>query len=510
MSTLDEHVAAGGTSLHAGYCPLDRWSVLLSAFLSVSGVGFWFFLVFPFGQHNESYGWIPSLELQSGWVWLTEHVVASTFRPLGQVTAWLSYRLSGGSIVPIQLFNVAVTVAAWLVTWGGVREKRLFALVAWVVGGVFFSGYIYLFHIHGVFYGPTLLFVAALVRFSDRRVSMVAWSGLVLGFVVALAYHPFSLPLFVAFVAALLTRVVHWAWLTGGAVAGLLVVAGAEHLFSVAVLPWTSETLPYLLTSYRMAEVHPLVSGTAVVLALLVSATIRLGTRARVTLGVAVLVGATACSFLDLPQSVVLVAICIAKAGIHGRWQLVFVLAGAAVLPFLTVVGTPTYTVFVYLACAYTAAIDASRLESWIAPWWRVGSSLAVAAMLAAFALLRMGVEIPLASRFSLPILAERERSLQLEQVVEWSQSSPYRRYELFLQQKHSGNPLRAQEGAIDRRYRPPTDRYYLRMYMAWRQSSLGGFLPGRRLLVLFGGAELPGREPVRRFPGRYAGDAVV
>ena len=63
----------------------------------------------------------------------------------------------------------------------GLREVRLFSLFALVAGGVFFAGYIWAFHLHGIFYGPLLLYVAALLRLAsgplDLRTLLAVFVG---------------------------------------------------------------------------------------------------------------------------------------------------------------------------------------------------------------------------------------------------------------------------------------------------------------------------------------------
>ncbi len=48
-----------------------------------------------------------------------------TYRPLGQATAWLGYRLSGGTIYPIELFNYLLAAVSWFILFLAIKEKNI-------------------------------------------------------------------------------------------------------------------------------------------------------------------------------------------------------------------------------------------------------------------------------------------------------------------------------------------------------------------------------------------------
>ena len=77
--------------------------------------------------------------------------------------------------------------------------EALFALIAFVTGGVFFSGYVHLFHIYGMFYVPVILVLGTLLRLYcsdtfDKREVWFAVIATLLAF-----WHPFATALFVGF-----------------------------------------------------------------------------------------------------------------------------------------------------------------------------------------------------------------------------------------------------------------------------------------------------------------------
>jgi hypothetical protein len=486
--------------------------------LAILGVSFWFFLAFPFANHNESYRWIVLLNTLGLSDWVGKGVVATTFRPLGQATAWLSYWLSDGSIYLIQLLNYAVSAAAWLLTFSSIREKRAFGLIALCVGGVFFSGYIYLFHIHGVFYGPVLLLTAALLRLSGKSVATgisIFWvTGLSIVFSL---YHPFSLLVCLAFLVGLALdarptlKRIHYL-LAGSAV--LICLGSIRVLESSATPPWAVENFLGFLTSYRMVEVHPVVSVASFVFAVLTVVSVSLPWRTRaVWLGSCVALVVTFRS-LGVPVILVWVLVCFAKM-IHLKdWPVAFIVLGTSLLPATTSVGTPTYTVFVFMVCSFALASDWSVLESWLELVSGRTAFLLCFVPILLLVALRLGADVPIISKLSKPILAEKEKTFQLEAIIEWMMASPYAADELTLGQTH-GTPLEAGDEAIDRTHRPPTSYFYLKKYISWRRTqapvhSSSTWASKGTLTVFFGGQELEGAEPLFWVIGDFAGTANV
>ena len=65
--------------------------------LAALGIGCWFIIGFPFGNHNESYYWVAQFQYGSLWDVLWSKRLAATPRPLGQSFAFLGWQLAGGS-----------------------------------------------------------------------------------------------------------------------------------------------------------------------------------------------------------------------------------------------------------------------------------------------------------------------------------------------------------------------------------------------------------------------------
>src|SRR6185295_2250201 len=162
--------------------------------LAVSGISFWFLLGFPFAHHNESYDWVAWIETPHLAKVAWHHFFgAGGYRPLAMSTAWFLYRVADGSLIPIQLFNFITTGTAWWILARAANAPRTFALAALVSGGVLFSGYLYLFHLHGVFYGPMLLWLACALRGYFLGMTRDRLGALSLAALAIAMFHPYTI-----------------------------------------------------------------------------------------------------------------------------------------------------------------------------------------------------------------------------------------------------------------------------------------------------------------------------
>lgn len=480
--------------------------------LAVLGISFWFFIGFPFANHNESFVIVTQLgQMSFGDVLVDRIYPVANYRPLGQAVAWLGYTLGGGSIASVQLFNYMLAAGAWLVLFSALRERRVVAIAAMIGGGVFFSGYIYLFHLHGVFYSPFLVSMALLFLVETRPLTRSLLGLVSAAAFVAAFFHPYALPVYIAaMVGFSLERPAEFRpfWLM---IAGGLIVAVGMLVFLVILPRHESamslpEMLAGLVASYRMIEVHPAVSAVAAVLAILTGWSLR--TRwfspAGAAIGTAVLTGVA--WFLGVPLIAVWIVVCLLKAALMRKWWLVFVIGGASLLPAPAATGSPTYAVFVILMSTGTLALGWSDAEQRIHGWV---DRLAIPVVAAAFVLLvlvRLDVSVPGISRLAAPILAEKERTYQMEEMARWLVASPYRDHEpVFL--RSSLNP-RAATDVVDRRFRPPTNQEYLSKYM--RMVRGGEAAPERVVFIGFGGEDMPGGTRLMDLSAPHAGTASM
>ena len=200
------------------------------------------------------------------------------------------------------------------------------------------------------------------------------------------------------------------------------------------------------------------------------------------------------------------VAACLLKAASRGWWTLAALLAVAFVLPVASATGSPTYTVFALMLSTATAALgdqDLERRLGFIEGWPAV--AVAVAAAMLAVAL-RGGVDVPVVSKLARPLLAESERTHQLETLVDRLLHSPLRDRPLRLY-RDANSPMLA-DNSVDRTHRPPTQELFFEHYVRLRRGHEA--LPGDTLWIAFGGDRVPGGRPVELLRGRFAGEAAA
>lgn len=482
----------------------------------LGGFVFWLILGFPFQHHNESYVWASYLE-QGTFVECAFSKLASVanFRPLGQATAWLTYRLSEGSVVPAQAFNVLVTLAAWLVAFFRIDERHIFSVTSFFVAGTLFSGYIFIFHLHGVFYAPVLLLLSILVFWylpdpSPRSTILATVLS-----VVAALFHPYALILFLSATTGLLlehrattTRAQFVTLLSGAVVAGgvivLLVILPGNQISAPMAERWAG-----FLTSYKATEVHPVIAAVVgVFIVATVSSTantiiarvVRLAIIAPVVLGTLL---------LGFPLLLVWIAVSAVKAFASGRFGLGALIIGSALLPAIAPTGSPTYAVYVCMLCAITLPLgwrDAEHVCARLRP--AIGISV-LSLVIVTSIVMRVGGHVPVLSPLAAPMIAEREKTEQMSKILEWWRNSAHAESPLLLA-RDAKNPV-DERGSLDRRFRPPTSNVHLRTYFRW----LGYPVWHERvapevLLVYFGGEHTGNDEILYEVTAPVAGPARV
>lgn len=483
---------------------LEAWLPWLAA----AGLAFWFVIGLPWGPHNESFDWIIRLEQRSlaGALFQPFPSVLS-LRPLGTGAAWLLYRWGGHGVALAQVVNALFAMAAWWYAARGIRERRLFAVLGLVAGGVFFAGYIFVFHLHGIFYGPVLLFVAALLRSARGPLDLRALLGVFAGGLVTALVHPYALPLTVAFVlgAALESRVLRT---PAGAGAITVVLSGATAAYLLLV-PGGSRSLPGdhlngLVTSFATLEVNRIGSMVAGVLAAWTASRAMPGAAGSM-MGVATLALAGAGVMIGAPVLPLWIMWAASHAMRRGHWTLAAVVGACALLPLPNPTGSPTYAVFAVLAAAFATACDDAGGEGQFHALRPAHVAGMLVVLFATAVAVREGVRVPVVAGLARPIFAEGERTRQFEVLVRDYLASPWRTHPArFMHDADSpvaGAPM-------ERAHRPPTNQEHLGSWLDWRRG--GPATAADTLLFTFGGEAVPGTDTVLVAHGRYAGDALV
>lgn len=482
------------------------------AWLSAAGLGFWFLTGFPFGNHNESYYWVARFAHERGWDIVWTKTLAATPRPLGQALAYLSWQLSGGSIWPAQIFNFALAALALYLIALVVSQTRTFALAMIVVGASFFTGYIYLFHLHGIFYSPVLVLIAALLYVHEAgraKPALADAAACASALAFGLLFHPYSLIIFLGYIAGLSLERWRESSITDR-LRRMLLALLATGTLAVSRPPShemrLDDNVRALITSYALSEISPFLSIiSAALAAVTIFGIASMPRRTRSGLIAAVPVGAALLTWMGLPTIALWIAAAILKAAYLGNWTLAGMTTSAALLPVIAPSGSPTYAVFAVLMSTIVLAWGSAGMEQGLERLrtrWLVIALLPLALLAG---MLRAGVDIPIASRLAQPLLAEQEKTRQLELVIAWLLTSEYRDWRLALED--SANPADDATDAIDRRHRPPTYQGYLDAFLASRRPA-GSDRP--TALVTFGTRNRESMTLLKALPGRFAGEARV
>lgn len=492
--------------------------------LTVLGFSFWFFLVVPFASHRETYWWLAMVHSQP--FDYSFGIISSTYRPLAQATTWAAFKLLDPDIFPtsvvrqglLQGFIYGMFVVAWWLIYHRAAQRRLFAILAFIVGGVFFSGYVHLFHIYGLFYVPVILTLGALLHFHSAG-TLGKWE-LRFGIIAILLalWHPFATALFMGFYFGLCLETI---WKRSRAQiiqAGIILFAGMMVIAALVVLfrrdaPMGLDARVYgFLVSYRTNEINLIGSILAFLLAQM--AVLSMGVSTRVKLAAFFLVSILSVLFhmKSLPILLIWLSVVLIKLILVRCWRLFFLALTASLLPFGGGIGTPMYALFAIIVATYVTALGWTQAEkalSFIGPRYVMGIVVALTIVLF---VIRAGIQIPIVTRAASPLLSERERTYQLESILAWLHNSDYCGYELTFSDQ-AGNPVESLESAITRRYRPPAAQEDVRLF--WK-TDLQCQNTGRSKLnfgtatLTFGGQILTESNSVFEIKGRYAGDAAV
>ncbi|CAG0961649.1 hypothetical protein ANRL2_00935 [Anaerolineae bacterium] len=484
-------------------------SFLLGA-CAVTGVTFWFIVGFPFEHHNESYVIASQLHSMDFWSATFGRVFpVANLRPAGQGLMWLAMSIPAG-LALLQIFNILCTIAAFVLALRAVRARATLSYALCVTGAALFSGYIFLFHLHGVFYGPMLILCSALLGATPAPLDGATVRRMGVLTLVVLLFHPYAILLF-------------GAWVLAGLVAGTLTLRTVftrdlpMHLAVVAVAavvlllpPREAPQSPAAmliggLVSYQVVEVHPLVTAFIGILVVVTIATMWRGARPGVK--IALVLGSLGLYLLALPAVLIWIAVNFVKALRTRRWTPAFLLAVATMFPFPTATGSPTYGIFAILIATIVMVDGLEWLEEGARAWHPRIAGTVVALALVSLILIRSDVGIPGVEALARPLHAEREKTAQLQQILDWNTSPGGPRGTLTLG-RESLNPTAAMD-ILDRRFRPPTSQPILDRYV---RSYLTPGTPAseRILIVTFGGDSIPGQVPVMSFPGLHAGPALV
>lgn len=504
--------------------PNRRTGTLSYFILTILGFSFWFFMVVPFASHRESYSWLAGVSTET-FVHQFSFGLSSTYRPLSQVVTWLGFLILDPHLFPTSGLRQALLqglvygtfVLAWWQVYSVASQRRVFAALGLVTGCVFFSGYVQLLHIYGLFYSAVVLTLGALLRFhasgtfAPREVSFAA-----IAILLAL-WHPYATALFVSYYFGFYVETFRQRSWTQHLRAAVILFVATIAIVTLVVLfprnPMPPGTRLYgLLVSYQTNEVNRVASLVAFLLAQITILGMELSRKVKVAAFLLVSALSIGLFLTGLPLLLLWPCAVLVKLFRLRQWSLFFLTLAAALLPFGGGIGTPVYVLFAIIVSTYVTSLGWPKAEqtlSFFKPRYAMAMTIAAVAILL---LVRAGVTVPLVTSVAAPLLGERERTYQLESILAWLHKSEYCGYEIAFIDK-AGSPIEDVESAIVRRNRPPADLQDVRPFWdsvlrcpggQWAVDKVGA------AIVTFDRPVLADASPVFVVKGRYAGDARV
>jgi hypothetical protein len=281
----------------------------------------------------------------------------------------------------------------------------------------------------------------------------------------------------------------------------------------VVIIPTRADRIPLdtrlfgSLVSYQTNEVNPMASLVAFLLAQMAIFSMEISSRAKLAAGL--LVAALSALFFanGLPILLLWIGVVLVKLLRLRSWSLFFLMLAAALLPFGGGIGTPIYGLFAIILAAYVTPLGwfkAEKALSFLKTRYVVAF---VIATLMVLAMVRVGIKVPVVTKVASSLLAERERTYQLEDVLAWLQRSDYSGYEVAFAE-NAGNPIDSIENAITRRNRPPASLDDVQLF--WNVVLRRPTAKAGTAIITFGGPALAGSRAVFKVEGKYAGETMV
>jgi hypothetical protein len=292
---------------------------------------------------------------------------------------------------------------------------------------------------------------------------------------------------------------------------GTLAVAAAVLVFPRTQTPIDTR-LSGFLACYRTNEINLAVSFVAFLLSQMVVMSTTLAVRRKLIASLLSTALCVVCLLSGTPLLLVWMLLCLMKL-IHLRlWRLFFLLLTALLFPFGGSTGTPIYALFALIVAVYVTPLGWLRAEkalSFLRPRHVVGVIVTAALVVM---MVRAGVYVPVVTRLAAPLLAERERTYQLETVLAWLHASPYCHYQIAFADD-APSPVDSLTSALTRRNRPPAAigdvRKFWGSVLRCDQAQAGN-TESDTAIVTFDRHTSGNAKPVFDVHGRYAGDAAV
>jgi hypothetical protein len=210
----------------------------------------------------------------------------------------------------------------------------------------------------------------------------------------------------------------------------------------------------------------------------------------------------------NIPVIMLWITSCLVISLLKGDWVMAALIAITAILPAASGSGSPTYTVFVIMACLCVTSEDNTLLAR--PPAFTSRLTLGIIVLLGCMLpLLKSGINIPLVSVISRPILAEEEKTHQLEEIIAWKLKNKEYISCDFEFPDATDLPVNS-KNTINRQNRPVTGQSDLNFYMANISTEAPNNDMAQHLYITFGDKILKDKKIVFTVNGNWNGKAYV
>lgn len=465
---------------------------------SVLGIAFWFFIGFPFAHSHESYYWMGEYFSKSFFDFIFEPIGHyASFRPLGQIVSAALFELSNRSLLLVQLFNFIVTISSLWLILNSVKEKKIFSIIFLITGGTLFASFAYLFHLHGLYYSPVLLFIAILIHYYYQPLSIKNIYIIFISALTAALFHPFSIFIYVFYMVGLLIEKkndIDRKRFFYAAVNVVLLI-----LLSFILVPNQSIFLSWsnfqgLMNIYRSMQINHSITIIIFAMGILTILGVPVDKRGKIIFAFSLAIISVLFYIMRLPMLLSVFIAGFFKLFYTRRWALLMLLIVTFMFSVFTDIESGHLKFYVLFIIALITSINLSlpHLESYFKPVY--GSVLIIIAT-SIVILLRNDIKLPAISRFAGPLLATRESSYNLENVLKWYLKSDYLKYGIELN-NHSEQNM-------------PASNENLQKYL----NSIRGITPlnyDKKLVVFFNKKAPQNVIPLYTIKGKYAENVYV
>jgi hypothetical protein len=327
-------------------------------------------------------------------------------------------------------------------------------------------------------------------------------------------FHPAALLVFIGYFGG--TILEHWRTLKRKELilsTFLLLISG------IIVLLIRAETSKYsmadqitgFINSYNMIEVHRLISLFLFALTIATIASINgLNRLYKVIIGLLSSALSILFFYNNLPIAIVWIIVSFLKMIILRKWSIAFLIILTAPLPLGLPLGSPTYGLYVMMACTLALPFGWQTLEDRL-KFVNIKTVLPIyIVVLLLIILLRNGVNVPIIYPLAKPILAEKEKTYQLKAIMDWVLNSKYRNYNLVLY-REKYNPSENPKESIERANTAPMSQMYVNIYMQMiRGAPEEQKASSNIIIVTFGNEKIQDMYLLKSINGKFAGEAMI